>query len=215
MRRLREIACVGTFLFALPHISAAQEPPPLLPRITLDVRGTFPRFSTEPELAASRGLRPIELPSRGFGADLGLNFYLFKWKALTLGVGGQLTFTRGTSSPDTTTQTDARPVIEKFTAITPQVSFNFGDGDGWSYISGGLGPSQRTLIPAGESVTAVDEERLRSVNYGAGARWFVTPHLAFTLDVRWHQINAGTPQLGFPASPRSTLFIAGGGITLK
>lgn len=193
----------------------AQEPPPPIPHVVLDVRGSVPKFTIEPQLAESRGLLVTQLPHRGLGADVGLHVYLFKWKAMTLGVGGQLTLTRGASAPLSTAQPALRGVTERFQSITPQLSFNFGDGDGWSYISGGIGPSQRTLVPDGSDLALSDEERLRTVNYGGGARWFIKPHVAFTLDVRLHQIDPGTPVLGFPGSPRSTLLVIGAGVSFK
>jgi hypothetical protein len=199
-----------------PLRAGAQEPPPPLPHVVLDIRGSVPKFTTEPQLAESRGLLASELPSRGFGGDLGLHLYLFKWKALTVGIGGQVTLTRGVSSPaNGATTVGLRSVTERFSSITPQLSFNFGHGNGWSYISGGIGPAQRTLVPAGGAISVIDEERLRTVNYGGGARWFIKSHLAFTFDVRFHQIDPGTPQLGFAGSPRSTLLVMGGGVSIK
>ena len=34
-----------------------------------------------------------------------------------------------------------RPVTERFTHLAPELSFNFGTGNGWSYLSGGIGRS--------------------------------------------------------------------------
>jgi hypothetical protein len=182
----------------------------------LDARGSTLNFSVEPALAASRGLLESELPGRGLGGDLALHFYLFKLKAVTFGLGGQITLARAATAGSVVgEQTIVRPVTEQFTSATAQLSFNFGSGNGWSYISGGLGPAQRTLIPAGAGVSAVDAERLFSLNYGAGARWFIKTHVGFTFDVRWHQVNVGTPVDDFVASPRSTLLIMSAGVTFK
>ena len=196
----------------------AQEPPPPIPRVAIDLRGTLPRFTVEPQLAESQNVLPEELPLLGLGGDGNLNVYLFKWKAVTVGIGGQVTFARGTVAPKGMTssgQPTLRGVTEWFQAGTGQLSFNFGDGEGWSYISGGLGVAQRSLVPDGEDVTETDEERLRSVNYGGGARWFIKSHLAFTFDVRFHQIDPGTPRNGLPGTPRSTFFFVGAGISIK
>ena len=187
------------------------EPPPPIPHAVLDIRGTFPKFSQEEQLAASRGLQVAELPGRGLGADAGLHAYVFRWKAVTFGLGAQVTLGRD----DVPEGTSVRAVTERFTSFTPQLSFNFGDGEGWSYISGGIGVSQRVIVPTGGEITEVDEERLRTVNYGGGARWFIKSHLAFTFDVRFHQIDPGTPHFGLPGSPRSTLFVMGAGVSLK
>ena len=45
--------------------------------------------------------------------------------------------------------------------FTPQLSLNFGTGDGWSYISGGLGPSIWSIVPDGAQPLPADDERLR------------------------------------------------------
>jgi hypothetical protein len=217
MRIPAVVVCACCAFFCLPVLAAAQEPPPPLPRVVLDVRGSTLNFSAEPQLADSRGLLDSELPGRGIGGDVALHFYLFKLKAVTFGLGGQVTLARAATSAsvDTTGTTVVRGVTERFTSATAQLSFNFGSGNGWSYISGGIGPAQRTLIPAGAGVSAVDAERLLSLNYGAGARWFIKRHVAFTFDMRWHQVNLGTASDGFVVSPRSTLLIMSGGVSLK
>jgi len=201
----------------LPLRAQAQDPPPPLPRIALDVRGTVPKFPREAVLAESRGLQASQLPGRGLGAELGLHLYLFKVKAMTVGVGGQLTLARAVVAPQ-----ESSPgvvvlggVTERYRSATPQLSFNFGDGDGWSYVSGGLGPAQRVLVPDGGDLTAADEERVRVVNYGGGARWFIKPHVAFTFDIRFHDIDPGTPLPGLPATPRSRVLVMGAGVSFK
>lgn len=198
-----------------PGGALAQDPPPKMPVVVLDLRGSVPGFPKEPQLAQSRNLQESQLPGRGLGADLGLHLRVFTWKAMTIGVGGQVTVARATSSGAVGQGEPLSPVTETFASVTPQLSFNFGDGDGWSYISGGIGPSQWQVIAQGVGPSAADEERLRSVNYGGGARWFIKPHLAFTFDVRFHQIDPGTPVFGFPGGPRSTFLIMGAGISVK
>lgn len=197
--------------------SGAQDPPPPIPRFALDLRGSVPKFTTEDELAASRGIPQTELPSRGWGADVGLHVYVLKWKAVTFGLGGLLTLARAVKSPRpaSTGVAAVAGLTERFTSVTPQLSFNFGDGEGWSYISGGIGPAQRTLVPLGGGISVIDEQRLRTINYGGGARWFIKSHLAFTLDVRFHQIDPTVGLLGLPGSPRSTMLIIGAGASFK
>jgi len=59
------------------------------------------------------------------------------------------------------------------------------------------------------------------VNYGVGARWFAKPHLAFSFDVRFYQMDPGSPYTdpvtgaSYPAAPRTTLLIIGAGISVK
>jgi hypothetical protein len=194
----------------------AQDPPPRIGPFVVDVRGTLPRFKQDAQLAASRALLVGELPGSGLGLDLNVHVYFFTWKAVTFGLGGQLTLAQAQSSAQTDDgQAVARAVTERLTSVTPQISFNFGTGDGWSYISGGIGPTIWSVVPAGRAALPPDEERLQTINYGGGARWFVKPHLAFTFDVRFHAINPSTGFLGFPGGPRTTMLIIGAGISVK
>jgi hypothetical protein len=194
----------------------AQEPPPRIGPFVIDVRGTSPNFPKDALLAQSRGLNVDELPGRGFGLDGGAHLYLFKWRVITVGIGAQATLARATSPSIVRDGVEtARPVTSWFTSFTPQLSFNFGTGDGWSYISGGLGKAVWSTVPSAQSPLPGDEERLNTVNYGGGARWFAKPHLAFTFDVRFHQVDPGTPLPGLPGSPRTTMMIIGAGVSLK
>jgi hypothetical protein len=76
--------------------------------------------------------------------------------------------------------------------------------------------SQWSLVPAGrDELFPSDTERLKTINYGGGARWFAKRHLAFSFDVRFYAINPGPPYLGNPGSPRTTLMIIAAGVSLK
>jgi hypothetical protein len=194
----------------------AQEPPPRIGPFVFDVRGTSPNFPQDALLAQSRGLNMEELPRRGFGLDGGAHLYFFKWRVITVGIGAQASMARATSSSVVQDGVEtARAVTSWFTSLTPQLSFNFGTGDGWSYISGGVGKAVWSTVPNAQSPLPGDEERLNTVNYGGGARWFAKPHLAFTFDVRFHQIEPGTPLPGLGGSPRTTMMIIGAGVSLK
>jgi hypothetical protein len=193
--------------------AAAQDEKPRIGPFAVDVRASFPFFPNDQQLADSRGLTLEELPGRGIGVDLGAHVYFLRWKAVTFGIGGQVTLARASS--------DAQPELgrvgatERLVTGGPHLSFNFGSGDGWSYISGGVGASQWSLIPDGEEAEPGDVEQLFTINYGGGARWFAKPHLAFTFDVRFHAIDPGTPANGRPGSPRTTLLVMSAGISVK
>jgi hypothetical protein len=197
----------------LPGSLAAQEPPPRIGPFAIDLHGSVPLFKRNEQLANSRGLLVSELPGRGTGIDAGAHLYLFTWKALTVGIGGQLMLGRSHASPSATSS--LRPVTERFFAATPQLSLNFGDGDGWSYLSGGIGAATWSIVPDGAPAAAADQERLRTINYGGGARWFARPHLAFSVDVRFHQIDPGTPRAFRPGSPRTTFIAIGAGASVR
>ena len=169
------------------------------------------------QLADSRGvphLELAELPGWGFGAQAGAHLYLFTWKALTVGVGGEVMVARATSTPESSPST-LRPVEERLVSASPQLSFNFGSGHGWSYLSAGIGRSQWSLHPTSESAGPADAEVLPTFNYGGGARWFIKPHLAFSFDVRVYEVQPGSPFGTNPGSPRARVLTIGAGVSVK
>ncbi len=214
MRPLRPIAvlCALAAVVGCAPPADAQELPPI-PRFVVDLHGTTTAFPADPDLALSRGLDPSELPGRGFGGDVAVHAYPFKYRAVTFGIGGRMTTSRAhrTQAP----ASPLRPVTERFTYLGPQLSFNFGTGAGWSYISGGVGVATWSVVPDGSPPQPPDEERLRTIDYGGGARWFAKPHLAFSLDVRFYAISRGSTAAGRPGGPHTTLFVVGAGISVK
>ena len=218
MLRIAIVTCLVLGVAAIhPRAARGQDEPPRIGPFVVDVRGTSPNFpEDDAQLAQSRGLSVDELPGRGFGLDAGAHVYLFKWRVITVGVGAQMTLARAASGGVVQDGVEiARPVTSWFTAFTPQLSFNFGTGNGWSYISGGMGSSVWSTVPDGQPALPGDEERLTTINYGGGARWFAKAHLAFTFDVRFHSIYPGSPQGELPGSPRATLLVIGAGVSLK
>ena len=217
--RVAVVAVIVASLVSVVTVSSpalAQEPPPRLPFVVVDLHANVPKFPGDLDLAASRELAVGELPGTGFGGgDIGLHVYPLRWRAITFGIGGQLTRARASQTPAAAPGQTLRPTTEQFTTISPQISFNFGSGTGWSYLSGGVGVANWSIVPDGATPLAADEEQLKTINYGGGARWFIKPHLAFSFDVRVYAINPGTPAFGFPGSPRTTLLIIGAGVSLK
>ena len=196
---------------------SAQDPPPRIPWFVVDAHGTFPGFpSDDQELADSRSMLLAELPGRGLGAQVGLHIYPLRWRVITFGVGGEVAVGRATKTPpDDAGSAALRPAREVFRTIAPQLSFNFGNGNGWSYLSGGIGRSTWAIVPDGQEDYPPDSEPLKTINYGGGARWFIKPHLAFSFDVRFYAINPGSPFGGLPGSPRTTLLVIGAGVSIK
>jgi hypothetical protein len=194
--------------------SFAQEPPPKIGPFVFDLHATIPRFPDDLQLAQSRSMSIAELPGTGLGVQAGLHIYLLRWRAITFGVGGEYAASRAKQTP-AAGLTNVRAATEQFQSLAPQLSFNFGTGTGWSYISGGIGQSTWSLVPAGQEPFPSDSERLKTINYGGGARWFAKPHLAFSFDVRFYAIDPGTPYFGNPGSPRTTLLIIGAGVSVK
>ena len=197
----------------------AQDPPPPIPRVVVDLHGTMPRFpSDDPQLAESRNLNLVELPGAGLGAQIGLHFYPLRTRVVTFGVGGELAIGRARQTPAAGATiagvVPQRGSEERFTSLSPQLSMNFGNGSGWSYLSAGLG--QTTWYLAGDDLVDYppNSDKLKTLNYGGGGRWFIKPHLAFSFDVRFYAINPGFAYI-FPATPRTTLLIIGAGISIK
>jgi len=200
----------------------AQDPPPRIGPFVVDLHGTIPRFPTDDLLAQSRGMKLAELPGSGLGLQVGVHLYLLRWRAVTFGVGGELAASRARQTPAALSAEaiaagiqPVRPAEERFTSIAPQLSFNFGTGHGWSYISGGLGQSVWSIVPEGQEDYPPDTDRLKTINYGGGARWFAKSHVAFSFDVRFYAINPGSAAYRFTQSPRTTLLVIGAGVSVK
>ncbi|PYR34996.1 MAG: hypothetical protein DMF93_22480 [Acidobacteria bacterium] len=200
----------------------AQEPPPRIGPFVLDLHASVPRFpSDDPQLALSREMDLAELPGTGLGIQVGAHVYVLRVKAITFGLGAEFAAGRSRQTPqaDATSATTGRllrPSEERFSTIAPQLSFNFGNGHGWSYLSGGLGTSNWAVVPQGQEGFPADSENLKTLNYGGGARWFAKSHLAFSLDVRIYAISPGTPFLaGAPGSPRTNLLVIATGVSVK
>src|SRR5574342_1238376 len=99
-RRMPRIAVLLTFASTLLVASAAraQEPPPKIGPFVLDLHASVPRFPSDPTLAASRDMLLAELPGRGLGLQIGATVYPLRWRAVTFGIGGELTTGRARKS---------------------------------------------------------------------------------------------------------------------
>jgi hypothetical protein len=93
--------------------------------------------------------------------------------------------------------------------IAPQISFNFGSRDGWSYLSAGLGAASVNAEATDVLPGRRESGLLRAVNFGGGARWFITPRLAFGFDLRAHQIAAGAD------TAKVSVFAVGAGLSIR
>ena len=113
----------------------------------------------------------------------------------------------------TTRDPNGPSVRTRFTAISPQLSFNFGDSDGWSYLSGGLGTSRMSVFV--DDGDEPEQRRAGTLNYGGGARWFVKPRLAFSFDLRFFAISPLDQTDTEPASPRLTRMAFSVGVSIK
>jgi len=218
MRRAA-LVLAAVFLVFAGRAAYAQDPPPPLPHVVVDLQGLMPVFPNDsPQLAESRGFGGVNgvtaLPGAGMGGRAGVHLYLLKYRAITFGVGGEVALGVSSSTP-AATSTGLVPVDERLVTGDGQISVNFGTGHGWSYLSGGVGRSRWSLHPAGGPDLAPDSQLLPTINYGGGARWFAKKHLAFSVDVRIYEIQTGAATAIGPGSPRTRLLTVAAGISLK
>jgi hypothetical protein len=213
--------CVAGLLLGAAPCRAQEEPSRIGPFV-VDVRGVVPMFGAKPDVASSRGLKEPEMPGAGLGATVGVHYYLPKLLIFRFGVGAEGVIGRSHSSstdlytdPTTGLIQPLRPVTETFKSVAPQLSLNFKGRSGWSYLSVGLGRSVWSIVPDAVTPRPVDDEVIRTLNYGGGARWFITPHLGFTLDFRFYELDNGTATMSFAGSPRAVIFVVGAGLSLR
>jgi hypothetical protein len=145
--------------------------------------------------------------------DVGAHVYPFRLGPITFGIGASVVSARASWTPDLDKTPEAEKVLTRFTAVSPQVSFNFGNRRGWSYISGGLLTS--TLSVDRESEPRQVSPALKTINYGGGARWFARPHLAFSFDVRFYAVNPAEPTATYRGNPRRTFTVLTAGLSLR
>jgi hypothetical protein len=214
----RRLGVAAAVLF-LAAPSYAQFPVQPIGRFVADARVAFPKFKDLPSVNDAIGITEDQTPGRGLGLVFGVHVYPLRMGPVTLGLGGELLVSRGRKTPDTETSggatTAAGPTVEsRLSSISPQISLNFGNRQGWSYLSGGIGGAVWTteLDTASSTSTA---PRVKAINYGGGARWFAKPHLAFAFDLRWYAVD---PQLAAgtrPAYPRTTMTVLSVGASFK
>jgi hypothetical protein len=87
--------------------------------------------------------------------------------------------------------------------VSPQVSFNFGSHDGWSYLSVGYDVGSIVSKGNGTPELSQDSGTLKGPNFGGGARWFLRERVAFGFDMRFHRL------------PGANLFAATVGVAVR
>ena len=179
------VCCAGS------HVAAQSLTPGPPGPFVVDVRGITTGVPTSiamyPDMASST---TFVVPSRGFGLDAGAHVYPLTLGPARIGLGANVVSARGsTSDADVTMQ-----------MVVPQLSFNFGTANGWSYLGAGFGPVR---VKTTETFTTT------SVNAGGGARWFLNDHMAIGFDIRMHRLSAKD------GLPRTTLVSASVGLSVK
>jgi hypothetical protein len=214
-------ACVlFVCLASTPSVFAQQKEP--VSGVAFDVRGVFARHKAEPSVATDLGVAAGNLPSRSWGLAGGGHVYVWKTQRMSLGVGGTVVMSHGSkflesssvTSGTITTTFPAATVRRHFLTFSPEVSFNFGHRNGWSYISGGMFGTSRLYVDR-EDMPASNVPMRKTLNYGGGARWFNTEHLAFSVDFHWYSVAEQAAAPGVVAEPRTTLLVLSGGISIR
>lgn len=177
----------------LPADAASQSLNPGPPGpFVFDVRGVVSGIPAS-QAFVPPGVTSATIPARGFGGGIGGHVYAIQLGPGRLGVGADFTFARGTSVDVQTT----------FASVDPQLSFNFGTSDGWSYLSAGISAVRIESEPVGLS------ESVQAINWGGGARWFLNQHFGIGFDIRVRHLSAGD------VLPKGTSVAAGVGLSLK
>jgi len=211
-------------LSAVPAFAQQKEP---VGGVAFDVRGVFARHKAEPSVATDLGVPASNLPPRSWGLAGGGYAYVWKTRRMSLGVGATTVWSHGSkfmeSTSTTTTAADgtkttitypAVTVRRHFLTVSPEVSFNFGHRNGWSYISGGMFGTSRLYLDR-EDKPASSVPWRKTLNYGGGARWFNTERLAFSVDFHWYSVAEQLAAPGVIAEPRTTLLVLSGGISIR
>lgn len=175
------LAASIVLLLATASRAAAQVPDPPGPWV-IDVRGATSGVPSDTAFYPPLSTETL-VPARGFGLDVGAHVYLFSLGPSRIGLGATYVRLRGTTPG----------VAATVTTVAPQVSFNFGTVNGWSYLSAGYGRAAvRATVEEGAGSATEDSGSLASLNVGGGARWFLTAHVGIGFDLRWHRLG-GTP----------------------
>ena len=203
---------------ALATPAAAQQKEPIGP-FAIDIRGAFARHKAEPSVATDLQVPAANLPTRTFGLVGGVHFYPLRMRRVTLGLGGNFVMTRGSKSLEVEEEDGEPPVTSpvvrrRFTTFSPEISLNFGHRNGWSYISGGMFGRSRLYLDRADAPVSGAPYRT-TLNYGGGARWFTSEHVAFSVDFRWYSVAEQPASSGIVAQPRTTLLVLSGGVAFK
>lgn len=212
----KRVVVLALMLLSMAGVASAQVHVPKIGPFAVDVRGIRAAYGPTPEQAALIGYADTDLPGHGYGVDVGAHWYPLKWWVITFGVGGNALLSKGHSAPEDakTGKPTGNEADTRFRAMASQVSLNFGTGEGWSYLSGGLGYSTFAISNATHP-EASSLPRRKTINFGGGARWEVRRHVAFSLDLRFYKIAAQDGGESVSGGGATTRVVIGAGVALK
>jgi hypothetical protein len=134
---------------------------------------------------------------------------------MALGIGGEGLLVRGKAQEeDAGGQPVGFPIRQELKGFSGNVSINFGDRNGWSYLTAGLGPTVfKTYL--GDTAPADPAPNKMTINMGGGARWFVNTHVAITFDMRFYLLRPEDETGSYPSRQRYRMLVLAGGIAVK
>lgn len=215
--RASQLAALSLALLCPLTVSAQERRP--LPIAVVEVRGVTGSLMDDPVTAGDLGLAGGMLPGRASGGVAGLHVYPWRRGRLALGLGGEGLLARGRSTlVDATGAPTGIHVVRQLQGLSGIVSLNFGHEGGWSHISGGFGPlrfknafSPTLILPT----PAADAAYLLTPNAGAGARWFLSDHVAFGFDVRMYFTRAEAGTAASAGRQAARLMLVSAGVAIK
>ena len=188
-------------------------------RFVVDARGSLARLKQDTGVSQGLGVDASTLPTRGLGITVGAHLYPLRSRWVTFGVGAE--YARAGDSKTTTItntetgeETDGPTITTRFRSFAPQLSINFGRDEGWSYLSAGIGRARITSENEAQPLTDTPDST-QVINYGGGARWFNSPRMAFTFDIRWYAISPREATTTVPAYPRAKFMVLSAGLAFR
>ena len=180
----------------------------------VDVRGLLARLGTDATTAEGLGVETERLPTRGLGGAVGIHVYPIRRK-ISIGVGGEAILARARDQEKDAEGTPVGvPIERRLSGFTGAVSINFGDRDGWSYLSAGVGPIRFESF-LGELPAAEAPPYKMTQHFGGGVRWFMKQHLAGGFDVRFYLTRPEDATATSAGRDRKRLLLISVGISIK
>lgn len=202
MRRvvtLASSAILGAWLLATPAAAQPREP---LRGVVADVRLVTATLPTGVGWTAPAPTAGALVPSRGLGGEAGVHLLFGRGQFRRLSVGASALLAEGRASGIDATGLDTPTIATRLTAVTPHLAMNFGHRQGWSYLS--LGAGLAAVRSTVKDAVADPTDWGTVIHYGGGARWFLSEHVAVSLDLRFWAL---TPR------PRTVTRVAGAATT--
>jgi hypothetical protein len=210
MRRL-----LATLVLLSTAVPALAQQPERLPPFVFDARGVFAFLGTDPVTSTSLNVTVDDLAGHGLGLNGGVHVYPLRRPNWALGLGGEVLLAGATKQrfdPIDPTVELGPEVHRQIRSLSGQLSFNFGHRHGWSYLTAGIGPLRfDTHLPP----SVPDGLKPMTQNFGFGARWFSTPHVALNVDMRFYLTQPANATLLVGGRERATVTVISAGISLK